>query len=146
MMLLLVIVGSLLTVFESVQRTQMFTQERSQTLDDMRVALSRITKEARQASSVAPTSTASKLDLQTYVNGVATQVVYEAAGSTLTRTAGGSAAPILSNLNSTVVFTYAPAVTQTQVVTITLNVHPVRRPDTVVSLTSEVRLRNQGTS
>lgn len=146
-MLLLVVVGSLLTVFESVQRTQMFAQERSQTLDDMRLALDRITKETRQASSVAATSTASVLDMQTYVNGTPTHVVYEASGSALTRAdAGGSPVPILSNLNSTAVFTYAPAVDGAQVVTITLNVHPARRPDTVVSLTSEVRLRNEGTS
>jgi type II secretory pathway pseudopilin PulG len=146
LMLLLIVVGSLLTVFESVQRTQVFAQERSQTLDDMRIAIERVTKEARQATSVTSTSDADTLDMETYINGTSTHVVYATSGDDLTRTVGSSTVTILTNLDSTSIFAYTPSAESAQVITITLDVHPARRPDTVLSLTSEVRLRNEGTS
>lgn len=147
MMLLTIVMVSLVTVFESVQRTQAFTQERSQSLDDMRIAMDRMTKEIRQASSISSGSTESTLSMSTFVNGVSTSVLYRpGGGGTLVRVVGSSQAPILTNLNSTSIFQYAPDVAGVQVVTITLSVHPARRPATVLQLTSEIRLRNEGTT
>ncbi len=143
--IMLVVVGALLTIFDSTQRTQVFAQERSQTLDEIRLALDRMTKEIRQGSVVESASTTSFLGVDTYVNGVATHIHYTVSGTSLLREVNGSSSTLLANLNSSDVFTYAPDAASAQVITITLNVHPLRRPDTVVSLTSEVRLRNEGT-
>ncbi|MCA1834186.1 MAG: PilW family protein [Actinomycetota bacterium] len=148
MMLLLIVMVSLVTVFESVQRTQVFTQERSQSLDSMRLAIDRITKETRQATAINASSTATTLDMQTYVNGVSTHVIYhpDATGTTLLRTVGTKNGVVLTNMNSTSLFTFTPSTTGAQLISITLSVHPARRPDTVLNLTSEIRLRNEVTT
>jgi type II secretory pathway pseudopilin PulG len=142
MMLMLVVVGALLAVFESVQRTASFTQARVESTDEMRLAIERLSKELRQASSITSTSTSSTLDMQTYINGVQTHVVYVASGDVLKRTSGTTTIELLHDLDSTAVFAYTPDVIGTQVVTLSFAVRPKRRPDTVLNLTSEVRLRN----
>jgi Tfp pilus assembly protein PilW len=143
--MLLMVIGSLVTVFLSVQRTQVFTQERSQSLDEMRLAIDRLTKEARQATTLDDSSNASRLDMQTFVNGVSTHVVYHVVSdTTLVRTVGTTDATILTNMNSGNVFAYTPSVSGAQIITVTLSVHPARRPDTVLELKSEIRLRNEG--
>jgi type II secretory pathway component PulJ len=143
--LLTVVMGGLLTVFESVQRSATFVQERSETLDEMRVALDQMTKEIRQAEEVKTTSTASRLEMTTYVLGTKQSIVYEVVSGTLKRTMGSAAAaPIQKNVASTSLFTYTvDAGGVIQLVKLDLEVHPVRRPDTTVLLTSEVRLRNE---
>lgn len=148
MMLLLVVVGSLLMIFESVQRTASFTQARVESTDEMRLAIERLTKELRQATSVTSTSSASTLDMQTYVNGVETHVIYAVStdGKTLKRTVGTTTVEVLHELDSTAIFTYTPSVTDLQVVTLSFAVRPKQRPDTVLRLTSEVRLRNVETA
>jgi Tfp pilus assembly protein PilW len=148
MMLMLVVVGALLAVFESVQRTAAFTQARVESTDEMRLAIERLSKELRQASSITSTSAPSVLDMQTYVNGIQTHVVYAVSsdGRTLTRTAGTTTTEILHELDTASIFTFTPTVTEAQVVSLTFAVRPVRRPDTVLRLTSEVRLRNMESS
>jgi hypothetical protein len=143
--LLLVVFGGLLSVFESVQRSATFVQERSETLDEMRIALDQMTKEIRQAEVVQPASTASRLEMTSYVLGIQKTIVYYASGTTLTRSVN-SAAPVTiqTHLSSTSVFSYTPdAGGVIQLVSLNLDVHPARRPDTNVILTSEVRIRNK---
>jgi len=143
--LLGVVMGGLLTVFESVQRSATFVQERSETLDEMRVALDQMTKEIRQAELVKTTSTASRLEMTTYVLGVRKSIVYEVLGQTLKRTVdSAAAAPIQTHVASTNLFSYTTDASGViQLVKLDLDVNPPRRPDTTVILTSEVRLRNK---
>ena len=143
--LLGVVLGGLLTVFESVQRSATFVQERSETLDEMRIALDQMTKEIRQALEVESASTASRLEMTTYILGVQKQIVYEVTGTTLTKNVNGAGAvPIQTQVASTSLFSYTvDASGVIQLVTLDLSVHPKRRPDTTVLLTSEARLRNQ---
>jgi Tfp pilus assembly protein PilW len=148
--LLLVVLASILRVFESVNRSAALVRERSETLDSMRLALDRMTKEIRQARLVTPDAAApaTALTMQTYVLGQLRTIRYAASGQRLTRSVdGGAAVPIQDNLSSTSLFAYTTdAVGVVQVVTITLRVHPARRPDTTLVLTSEVRLRNRSPS
>jgi prepilin-type N-terminal cleavage/methylation domain-containing protein len=142
--LLAVVVGALLTIFESVQRSAAFVQNRSETLDSMRLVVDQMTKEIRQASSVSATSTASTITMNTYVLGVPKTIVYEASGSSLTRSVDGGPAVVLqTRLTSTSIFTYTDSVTNVQLVGLTLTVHPLHRPNTNLVLTSEARLRNR---
>lgn len=144
--LLLVVLGGLLTVFESVQRSAAFVQERSETLDEMRIALDQMTKEIRQAEEVkAATSTASRLEMTTYILGVQKTVVYAVTGQTLTKSVGGSGtAPIQTHVAAPSIFTYTTDTAGViQLVSLNLQVHPERRPDTTIILTSEARLRNE---
>jgi type II secretory pathway component PulJ len=144
----MVVLGGLLTVFESVQRSATFVQERSETLDEMRIALNQMTKEIRQAQEVKTTSTASRLEMTTYVLGTQKTIVYEVLGETLRKTINtAAAAPIQSNVVSTSLFTYTTdSAGVIQLVRLDLEVHPRRRPDTTILLTSEVRLRNKVTT
>lgn len=154
--LLMLVVGSLLTVFESVQRSATFAQERSEALDEMRLTLDRMTKEIRQATWISPDATktnASRLEMCTYVLGVTKRVIYQAsttaAGTGLTRSeapcseGGGSPVVVQKELTTTSVFTYVDSIADVSVVELDLSVRPARRPDTVLVLTSQVRLRNR---
>jgi len=145
--LLGVVLGALLTVFESVQRSAAFVQNRSEALDSMRVVVDEMTKEIRQATSVSPSSTASMIDMNTYVLGISKHIVYQASGSTLTRSVqGGAAVAVQTRLTSTDLFTYTDSVSNVELVALTLSVNPLNRPDTTLVLTSEVRLRNRGSA
>jgi hypothetical protein len=144
--LLLVVVGSILGVFISVQRTAAFTQARVESTDAMRLAMEGLTKELRQASSITGDSDASTLTMATFINGTPTQVTYTVSNGTLYRESGPTFTPVLSSLADNTIFTYTPDAVGAQVVSITLDVHPKQRPDTTLSLTSEVRLRNMGVS
>lgn len=142
--LLAIVLGSLLTVFESVQRSAAFVQNRSESLDTMRLAIDQMTKEIRQASSVSASSTASMIDMNTYILGVAKHVVYQASGTSLTRSVNGGPAVVLQQrLTSTDVFDYTDSISNVQLVAMTLSVHPINRPDTTLVLSSEARLRNR---
>jgi type II secretory pathway component PulJ len=143
--LLGVVLGGLLTVFESVQRSATFVQERSETLDQMRISLDQMTKEIRQAQQVKTTSTASRLEMTTYILGVQKSIVYEVSGSTLTKAVdAASPVSIQTQVASTNLFSYTvDASGVIQLVTLDLQVHPKRRPDTTILLQSEARLRNQ---
>lgn len=170
--ILLIVMGAMLTVFESAQRTQAFAANRSETLDEMRLAMDQMAKDIRQATLIDPSSGPTKIEMDTYVLGVTQHVVYEASGETLTRSVGGAGAtPIQRRLVTTSIFSYAPSVdddgdgaidedrpdgidddadgktdedgtTGTQIVSITMQVQPRNAPDTVLELVSEIRLRN----
>jgi type II secretory pathway pseudopilin PulG len=142
--LLMFVMGSLLTIFESVQRSAAFTENRSETLDSMRLSLDQMTKEIRQATAVSPNSTSSRLEMDTYILGVTKQVVYEASGTELTRSVNdGTPVVLQDHVTSTDVFTYTDSVFSVQVVGLTLSVHPTLAPDTTLVLTSEASLRNR---
>jgi type II secretory pathway pseudopilin PulG len=139
--LLGIVIGALLMSFLSMQKSESFAADRTNTLDDMRVSMSRLTREMRQGSDIVGTPTASNLTVDTYIDGAQHSVHYVASGTTLTRSVdGGAAIPLQRDLASTNVFTYSDETPG--IVTITLEVTPEKAPDTTVSLESEVRLRN----
>lgn len=144
MALLLVVTGTILLAYESTQRSEAFVRGRTATLDEMRITMNRMTKDARQASAVDTSSTGSRLEMDTYILGEPATVVYAVAGTALTRQVGNEPATVLQeNLASPAIFGYVPSVAATEVVTMTMLVHPPDQPDTTVSLTSEARLRNR---
>jgi hypothetical protein len=110
--------------------------------------MEQMTKEIRQADDVRAGSTASRLDIDTYLNGVATHVTYVASGTTLTRNANGTTLPLLDRLSTTSLFSYDPAVESPSVITITLQTSPqyFKTDSTVITLTSEIKLRNGGST
>lgn len=143
--LLLLVVSSMLTFFVSVQRTTTRQEQRSHTTDDVRLAMDRITKEVRQAQTIRTGSGASVLDMDTYVNGVAKHIVYTASGTSLTRTIDGVTQTLLTRLSSISPFTYTPSVTAPTLVGVTIQsrTQTSTAEAAVVSLTSDVRLRNR---
>ena len=145
--ILLIVLLATLSAFESVSNAQAYQADRTQNLDEMRGVLNRMTKDLRQANAVDETaSTANTITFTTPVNGVSTQVVYNASGTTLTRTVGsGNAFPVLRHLASTSIFSYVNAddVTGIQWVGMNLQVTPGRIPNTTLVLDSEVNLRNR---
>jgi type II secretory pathway pseudopilin PulG len=142
--LLMLVMGSLLTIFESVQRSAAFTENRSETLDSMRLTLDQMTKEIRQATAVSANSSSSRLEMDTYILGVTKNVVYEATGTELTRSVSdGTPVVLQDHLTTTDVFTYTDSVFSVQVVGLSLSVQPRLAPDTVLVLTSEASLRNR---
>ena len=143
--LLVVIITMFAEALTSSQRTDSFAEDRSQTLDALQTTMDRVTKDTRQATSIDASSTASRLDMQTYVKGSVATVIYQISGTVLTRSINGGAAIILiTNLASPSLFTYEPSSTSAQVITILLQATPKHSPNTTVQLTSEVRLRNLG--
>lgn len=146
--ILLVVLLATLSSFESVSNAQAYQADRSKTIDAMRGVLNRLTKDLRQATSVVepPASTPSFITFTTSINGVSTQIIYTASGTTLTRKVGSAAAfTVLTGLASTSVFGYqsADSATGVQWVEMNLQVTPARRPSTTLVLKSEVNLRNR---
>lgn len=145
--LMLLVLGVIYASLDEVVKADSYTADRTASLDDMRVALNRMTREIRQASNVdETTSTPSRIEFDTYGPTGPRHVVYTATGTVLTRqVGGGSAIPVLTGLASTSVFTYviAPPVPEAQWVQIKFQVRPKLAPDTVLVLDSEVNLRNR---
>lgn len=144
--LLLVVSGTLLGAWSSMQRSEAFVSGRAATLDEMRITMNGLTKDVRQAYNVT-SATADRLEIDTYRLGEPVHVVYAASGTSLTRD-DDHAGPfeIQPGLSSTTVFEYLPSSASPEVVTITLSVVPPDEPETVVTVTSEVRLRNRGSA
>jgi Tfp pilus assembly protein PilW len=141
--LLLVVCVPLFAALTSTQRSEEFVRGRAAALDDLRVTMDRLTRDVRQGSTVVGTPTANLLALNTYVRGVPHVVTYTASGTTLTRAVDGATPVVVERgIASTAVFQYAPDDVSPEVVTITLAVKPANLPDTVVTLDSEVQLRN----
>jgi prepilin-type N-terminal cleavage/methylation domain-containing protein len=145
--LLVLVLGTVSEALTSSQRSESFAEDRSQTLDALQTTMARVTKDTRQATSIDPSSSASLLDMQTYVNGTLATVIYQISGTILTRTVnGGAAIDLVTNLASPSLFTYEPSSTNAQVITILLQATPKHSPNTTVQLTSEVSLRNLSNS
>jgi type II secretory pathway component PulJ len=143
--LLVVVIGMFFDALGSSQRSQSFAQDRSETLDALQTTMARVTKDTRQATLIDPTSTASMLKMQTYVNDVTASVTYQINGTILTRAVNnGTGIVLVTNLASPSLFEYEPSTANAQVVTILLQATPKHSPNTTVQLTSEVRLRNLG--
>ena len=145
--LLLVVLLVTFQALETTSKSQAYQSNRSDTLDEMRNVLSRMTKDLRQATSIdEAASSASTVTFTTYVNDVSTEVVYTASGTTLTRKVGtDNAVTILTHLASTSIFGYNPALggSGVQWVDINLSVSPKGYPTTTLVLDSEVNLRNR---
>lgn len=137
-----IVLASLLGVFVSVQRSQAFVTDRSESMDALRIAMDRLSKEVRQATSVTAQSPTS-MSMSTFVSGSAESVTWSVASGTLSRTnEWGQAATILKDVTNSDIFTYTPATGAPLVVTVRLEMRPRQSPDILLELTSEIRLRN----
>lgn len=144
MALLLLVMGSMMTFFSAIQRTTAKQEQRAHGSDELRGAMERVVKDVRQVESVNGGSSASVLNVATYVNGVATTIVYTASGTTLTRRVGATTQTILTDLASTALFTYKPLLAAPTLIGVTISVRPYASDaTTTISLTSDVRLRNR---
>ena len=99
--LLMIVMTAILTSFEVVQKASVRESSRSEEMDTVRLAMEQMTKEIRQATDVRAGSSASFLDIDTYLNGVATHISFTATGTTLKRTAKGVTLTLLSRLSTT---------------------------------------------
>ena len=72
--LLMIVITAILTGFEVVQKASVRESSRSEETDTVRLAMEQITKEVRQAADVRAGSSASFLDIDTYLNGTAIHV------------------------------------------------------------------------
>ena len=145
--LLMVVMTAILTGFEVVQKASVRESSRSEETDQVRLTMEQLTKEIRQASDVRAGSSTSYLDIDTYINGSSIHVTYSASGTTLTRSANGVTLTLLDRLSTTSLFSYDPSVTDPSVITVTLQASPqyFKTDSTLITLTSEVKLRNGGT-
>ena len=61
--LIVVVLGTFFDALGSSQRSESFAEDRSQALDALQTTMDRVTKDARQATAIDPSSTASLLSL-----------------------------------------------------------------------------------
>jgi type II secretory pathway pseudopilin PulG len=153
--IVLVILGGVLSMLVVAFRTQSGQSARTDALDEMRGATARMTKEIRQALSIATCSSTQVLDMQTLINGTQARVIYDVSGTNLRRTRDPSPATapcvpasnaitMTAGLNSTAVFAYSPTTwtSAPAVVTITVIVQPRQSGATPVTLRTDIQLRN----
>jgi Tfp pilus assembly protein PilW len=142
--LLMIVFIVMFNTLWSVQRSEAFTRGRTAAMDNMRVSLNRITKDIRQANDINGTPTASHLDIDTFVNGTPAHIVYDVTGGTITRKVNGGAAVVMhKELTQDAIFTYEPDADAPDTVKIELVVKPSNLPDTLITLSSEIELRNR---
>ena len=140
MVVLGIIAGASINVWLSSQRVTSTVTTRRDTLNDMRFAMNLMTKQGRQATKIYTTTDPTKLDMNTYINGVSHRVVYQATSGTLTRRLdGGAATPLVGDLDSDSVFTFTVAENVVQEITIRLAVDTNEGP---LSMRSEIETRN----
>lgn len=144
MAILATVVPAVFQVAYGVERAGAFAKARSDALDEIGTAMDRMTKEIRQATTIR-SATGTSLDVDTYVNGVATRVAYSLSGSEIVaRVDDDYDVVLLERVAAGDVFTYTPDSTAPSVIKVTLRVEPERLPETTVELASEVKLRNMG--
>ena len=137
-----IVLASLIGVFISIQRSQAYVTDRSESMDSLRIAMDRLSKEVRQATTVG-THSATSLQMVTFVGGSAEQITWAVAGGTLTRTdEWGASTVALEEVTNTNIFTYTPATGQPTIIAVRLEMRPAQSPDILLELTSEIRLRN----
>jgi Tfp pilus assembly protein PilV len=81
----MVILLSMLMMIDSGTRAERGQQARTEAMLDGRAAMQRITRDTRQALSLATSSNRTKIDMQTLVSGDVHHVTFELAGGTLIR-------------------------------------------------------------
>ncbi len=144
MSLVLAVMGVILSSLTSAQRSERFVADRTEALDTMRSAIARFTKDVRQGDAMDLGASPSHIEFDTYVQGVAAHVVYDASAGVLTRSVGADPAEtLIDRLATDEIFSFEPTAETAEVVTILLEVEPLTSPDTTIELTSEVRMRNQ---
>jgi prepilin-type N-terminal cleavage/methylation domain-containing protein len=120
--------------------------DRRDVLAEGRIALDRLGKQLRQAESVdTTTSTATRIEFETYIDGTPTSVVWRVNGSTApfqlqeSRDGGVNFTTIATSLSASNVFTYTTHAGLTDQVTIDIS---LATPTNIVHLTLDVYLRN----
>jgi len=156
-LLIVVLVFALLLVatlgiLESAVKTERGQQSRADSLDGLRLAMARVTKDIRQAMSVDPSSTASRLQMTTIVDGDTVSVVYEVVGGTLLRRIDGGAARAVAErvlTGSARPFCYDPPTctgaspsTTPPAVLVLLEIRPDVSDAPSIKLATTIKLRN----
>lgn len=140
MLVLGIVAASISGVFLSLQRSEAFARERTETLDRMRIAMDTMTKEVRQATALSATSDDDRLEMDTYVLGVSKHIVFGVTGDSLTRQVGSNPAVVIQEkladadpAKPLFAYTFPPegTVEDSQVVTVILRVHPPDRKSVV---------------
>lgn len=157
-----VIFAAVLATLDSTTKNQAGTQAKAEKLDELRGAVDRIGKEARQALTIDPASTRSRLSMRTLINSDEWDVVYEIADGTLTRKSKPVADPPVefgqptlladSITNGSSVFCYEQLTGSTcpaavpgsapETITIQLVAHPRAPAAGELTLKVEIRRRN----
>jgi prepilin-type N-terminal cleavage/methylation domain-containing protein len=143
-LLTIVIVATLSTMW-SIQRSETYTRGRTAAMDNMRISLNRISKDLRQANDFNATPTPNHLDVDAYIDGASHRVVYDVDAGTLTRQVdGGDAVVMHKELTEDNIFHYPEDDEETpDTILIEMVVKPSNLPDTRLTLSSEVQLRNR---
>ncbi|HVE93020.1 MAG TPA: hypothetical protein VNE62_12090 [Actinomycetota bacterium] len=126
-------------------------QSRAEAQDDLRSTMARLSKAVRQATSVDPSSTTSRLQMKTIIAGVEQQVTYTAAGTELKRRIGsGSDSTVAKGLLSPGVFCYdppaciatGPGTLHLTILRLTLIVQPSDDEARPLRLATDIQFRN----
>jgi type II secretory pathway component PulJ len=144
-LLLTIVMVATLSSLWSIQRSEAYTRGRTAAMDNMRISLNRISKDLRQATDINVAPTPNHLDIDTYVDGSIHRVVYDVSGGTLTRQVdAGNAVVMHQELTEDNIFGWPEDEGESpHTILIEMVVKPSNLPDTRLTLSSEVQLRNR---
>ncbi len=142
-----VVMATMLGALISVQRSEATVRGRTTSLDELRETLAYVSRDIRQAISVDVDSTATRLEIDGYAEGMSAQIVWEVnVDGDLQRTVDGGTPTIdQEGVLDPNVFSYEPDVATAEIVAIDLTLVPIAKPDATMTVVGEVRLRNRGT-
>jgi hypothetical protein len=154
--LLLLIIGAALSMLDSGTKSERVSQARNDAQVSLRGAMTQMTRELRQAISVAPSSNQSLLDMQTLIGGVEHHIVYQVVGeppsAKLQRAVdGGTPTQLADRIVAPQAFCYqynepdclatSPPASLTAI-RISLQISPVVFSSGTITLATDVQLRN----
>lgn len=147
----LVILMGAFQLLDSGTRHERGQQARHSALLELRGAMTRMSKDVRQALSIEPSSTRTRLDMQGLVLGAQHQIVFELTGGKLVRKVDGASVgtPLASDVTSTAVFCYDPpdcVLATPSVEPTSIRISIAREPEVFsggpITLATDVELRN----
>ena len=149
----MVILVSALSLLDGATKTERGLQARLDSVVSLREAMTETTRSVRQATAIIATSTTSRLEISTIVDGDVAHphdVIYDvSAGAYRVTDNGGTPRVIASNITSATPFCYspttpcaAPSPSSPTSIRITLAGEPDVMPDGSITLSSDVELRN----
>lgn len=145
----LVLLFAVLLVLDSATRAERGGEARHVALLEVRSAMHRISKDLRQATSIAPSSTTDRIEIDTLIAGEPHGIVFEVAGGEIRRIIdGGNPVPLADDVTTATPFCFDPpdcvatSPGSPSMVRVTLDVEPEVFASGPLTLVTDIKLRN----
>lgn len=145
----LLLLLAVMQLFDAAARSERSGQARHESLLEVREAMTRISKDLRQATSISATSTNDRIEMETLIAGESHQVVFDVVDGEVRRTIdGGQPVPLVDGVSTAEPFCFDPpdclatSPSAPTMVRVSIDAEPEVFSGGPITLSSDVKLRN----